>query len=81
MELGRLGNIQPPSIDCPVTALFLPQFPDKVVQEKSKCIFCERDFVGPFTVRLIHLLGNTKGVSGGRASQVKVQFRLAISKS
>ena len=34
-------------------------------QEKNQFTFCERDFVGPFTVCWIHLLGNTKGDTGG----------------
>ncbi len=47
------------SIDFPVKTLYLPQLPDRVGQEKIQCIFCERDFVGPFTVCWIHLLRTT----------------------
>ena len=62
LEIVRLDNIQPQVMDYPVKYLYLIHVP--LGQEKIQCIFCERDFVGPFTCRWIHLLGNTKDSTG-----------------
>ena len=65
VDAVRHNDMQVKALDCPVHACFEPMTPDKANQEKGKCIFCLRDFIGGFSQRWIHLLGNTK--TGGGA--------------
>ena len=78
LELVRLDSIQPQVMDCPVKVLYLPQVPDKLGQEKSQCFCCERDFVEPFACRWMHLIGNTKGSTGGMGFQCRSKYNSGL---
>ena len=65
LEALKRNDMQAKALDCPVHACFQPLVPDRPGQEKSKCIFCDRDFIGGFSQRWMHLLGNSK--TGGGA--------------
>jgi hypothetical protein len=59
LEALKHNDIQAKDLDCPVYACFQPLVPDSPGPEKSKCIFCDRDFIGGFSQRWMHLLGNS----------------------
>ena len=65
LDAVKHNDIRAQALDCPVHVCFEPLVPDKPGQEKIKCIFCDRDFIGGFSQRWMHLLGNTK--TGGGA--------------
>ncbi len=65
LETLKRNDMEGKALDFPVHACFQPLVPDRPGQEKSKCIFCDRDFIGGFSQRWMHLLGNSK--TGGGA--------------
>jgi hypothetical protein len=65
VEALKRNDMQTKALDFPVHACFQPLVPDRPGQEKSKCIFCDRDFIGGFSQRWMHQLGNSKTGGGG----------------